>query len=89
MGVHLKHSAVLEILPSLYPNADLQFAEDRITKAVVLLEDESGTFWMRNHEGVFPGDVGATLALARTFSPPVIEKIVDTYVGDLWYRAVE
>eukprot|EP00959_Pyramimonas_sp_CCMP1952_P057033 1190683-Pyramimonas_sp.AAC.1 len=58
---HPKHDKAVEILPTLHANQDLYVAEDRVRHVTFLLEDESGTFWLRPGEGAFPGDAGTTL----------------------------
>eukprot|EP00959_Pyramimonas_sp_CCMP1952_P132483 2770145-Pyramimonas_sp.AAC.1 len=56
---------------------DLVFIEDRITRGVFKLQDESGWFWLRPGTGVFPGDTGATLLFVRSFLQPITQHVAE------------
>eukprot|EP00959_Pyramimonas_sp_CCMP1952_P053921 1127836-Pyramimonas_sp.AAC.1 len=85
----LKHSVVIDSADAIYMFEDLEFIEDRITRGVFKLQDESGCFWPRPGTGVFPGDTGATLLFVRSFSQPVMQHVADQFCTHGWHVAVE
>eukprot|EP00959_Pyramimonas_sp_CCMP1952_P471843 9499068-Pyramimonas_sp.AAC.1 len=83
------HPVVIDSADAIYMFEDLESIEDRITRGVFKLQDESGCCWLRPGTGVFPGDTGATLLFVRSFSQPVMQHVADQFCAHGRHVAVE
>ena len=61
---------------------DRIFTEQRIDNAVIVFADENGENFVKNGEGLLPGDCWATVAFLAAHNPALQEQVIELETKD-------